>query len=180
MIYTIITLPHPLLRKKTEPVRALDKKILRFVRDLKKTLEHQSDPEGLGIAANQVGVDARIFLVKVKNKTKVFINPEIIEFSEEKVIMTEGCLSVPLLYSQIERPSKVKIKYQTVPNNGTIEQLSNEIIEEFADLTARVIQHEVDHLNGVVFLDRALQQKAKIYRLEKNKEGKDEFIEIKI
>lgn len=180
MIYKIVTLPHPLLRKKIQPVKKLDKKLLQFIKNLAGTLEKQSEPEGLGIAANQVGVDERIFLVKIKEKAKVFINPEIIEFSEEKVVMTEGCLSVPLLYSQIERPSKVKIKYQTVPSNETMEQWNNEIIEDYDGLTARVIQHEQDHLNGIVFLDHALQQKAKIFRIEKNKEGKDEFVEVKI
>lgn len=182
MIYKIVQLPHPLLRKKTETVKKLDKKILEFISDLKKTLDVQSEPEGLGLAANQVAVDARIFLVKTKDKkTKVFINPEITFFSEEKVIMTEGCLSVKDLYSEIERAAKVKIKYRTVEqlNSRTIEQLGEEITEEYEGLEARVIQHEQDHLNGVVFIDHALRQKAKIYRLEKNGEKK-EYVEVKI
>jgi peptide deformylase len=182
LVYPIITLPHPLLRKKTTPVKIVDKKLLKFIKDLKSTLVVQEDPEGLGLAANQVAVDQRIFLVKIKNKIKIFINPEIIEFSKEVTIMTEGCLSIPQLYSEIERPEKVKIKYNTIEqsNNRTIEQLGKEIIEEFEGLPARVIQHEQDHLNGVVFIDHALSQKSKIFRLEKNKEGKNEYVDIKI
>jgi peptide deformylase len=180
MVYPIITLPHPLLRTKTTAVKIVDKKLLKFIKDLKETLDTQEDPEGLGLAANQVAVNQRIFLVKIKKKTKIFINPEIIEFSEESVLMTEGCLSIPLLYSEIERPTKVKISYQTIPSNGTMEQWNNILTEEYDALTARVIQHEMDHLNGIVFLDHALSQKTKIFKLEKNKKGENEYIEIKL
>jgi peptide deformylase len=188
VIYKIVTLPHPLLRKKTTPVRVVDKKLIKFIKDLKATLDIQEDPEGLGIAANQVAVDQRIFLVKVKNKTKVFINPEIVELSKDLILMTEGCLSIPHLYSEIERPEKVKIKYHTIsidpqnPFRGNLTDLigENPIEEEYDALTARVIQHEMDHLNGIVFIDHALSQKSKIFRLEKNKEGKEEYVEIKL
>lgn len=180
MVLPIITLPHPLLRKKTTAIKKLDKKILKFINDLQETLKKATEPEGLGLAANQVGVDARIFLVNLKNKgIHVFINPEIIKFSDEEITMTEGCLSIPKLYSEIKRPKKVKVKYQTIRVQNGKEELE-EKTEEFDELDARVIQHEQDHLNGIVFLDHALRQKSPIFRLEKNKEGKDEFVEVKI
>ncbi len=183
MIYPILQLPHPILRKVLPPLTRVDKKLLNFIKNFQETLEKQVEPEGLGLSSNQVGFAYRMFLGRIgKSKIRLFINPEIIEFSPEKVIMTEGCLSIRYLYSKIERPAKVKLKYQTVENldKEGEEKLSREIIEEFSGLNARVIQHETDHINGIVFIDHALRQKMPIYRLIKHKNGEDEFVEVKI
>lgn len=198
LVYPILQLPNPILRKKLLNVSRVDKKLLEFLKNFQETLGNQKDPEGLGLSANQVGREYRIFLGRIgKSEIRLFINPEIIEFSEEKIIMTEGCLSIKNLYSKIERPAKVKLKYQTIKSwqsavgswqkkNDNLLQtadcklLTDFLIEEFSGLPARVIQHEVDHLNGVVFIDHALRQKAPIFRLVKHKDEKDEFVEVKI
>lgn len=180
----IVTLPDKILRKKVETVKKPDKNLVKFVTELKQTLKKQKEPEGIGLAANQVGRDARIFVLKKKTGAIVeFINPEILEFSPETCEMTEGCLSVPRLYSKITRPTTVKVKYFNICVNQEENRMSTalkEIVEDYEGLEARVIQHEIDHLNGIVFIDHALKQGVPIYRLVKGKEGKDEFVEIKL
>lgn len=181
MIYPILQLPNPILRKKLSPLTRVDKKLYEFLVNFQETLQKQVDPEGLGLSANQVGFEYRMFLGRIaKREIRLFINPEILEFSQEKVVMTEGCLSIKSLYSKIERPAKVKLKYSVLPSNPSISSIPSPIIEEFDNLNARVIQHEVDHLNGVVFIDHALRQKSPIFRLIKHKNGEDEFVEMKI
>ena len=109
----------------------------------------------------------------------VFVNPEIIWYSKiktegvpESKNKYEGCLSVPGLWAILKRAKIIKIKYQT--ENGTLQ------VRKFSGLTATVIQHEYDHLEGILFIDRALQQKSPIYQLEKEKEGKEYLKEIKL
>ncbi len=176
----IIQIPNPILRTKTAPIKTVDKKLLKFIKELKETLKKQHEPQGLGISANQAGADYRLFLAIVnKKKLRVFINPDIVEFSAKKSKITEGCLSVAGLYSEIERPEKIKLRYQTIEDNN-LRVLSSKAVEDFTGLTARIMQHEVDHLNGIVFIDLALRQGKPIYKLVKGKDGKDEFEEIKI
>lgn len=159
------------------PVTRADRKLLDFIKNFQETLEKQKNPEGLGLSANQIGFEYRMFLGRItKSEIRLFVNPKILEFSEETFVMTEGCLSIRSLYSKIERPAKVKLQYQTILDG----KLSEKIIENFEGLPARVIQHETDHVNGVVFIDHALRQKTQIYRLVKHKNREDEFVEVKI
>jgi peptide deformylase len=193
MVYKILQLPHPILRKKLPDLKKTDKKFLDFLKNFQETLEKQQNPEGLGLSANQVGKEYRMFLGRIgKKEIRLFINPEILEFSDERVVMTEGCLSIKNLYSKIERPKQIKLRYQSLnirenqleigvnPEGKLANRLSAEIVETFEGLPARVMQHEVDHLNGVVFIDHALRQKAPIFRLIKHKNGEDEFVEVNI
>lgn len=104
--------------------------------------------KGLGLSANQCGKNYRVFVVGFDDTNKqVFFNPEITESSEETAIDIEGCLSYNKLFMRIKRPVWIKIKYQHV--NGEVRE------NKFTGLTARIIQHEMDHMNGVTFIERA-------------------------
>jgi peptide deformylase len=138
-----------ILRKKANKVDEVDLKTVELIKDMFETMKNAS---GIGMAANQVGADKSIFITNLsgvegyeKSKPMVFINPIITERSDEKIIMEEGCLSIPDIRSDIERPKIITILYK----DTNFEDQSLE-----ADgLFARVIQHEFDHLQGILFTD---------------------------
>jgi peptide deformylase len=114
-----------------------------------------SNENGAGIAANQLGLPYRAFAIKM-NPMLVMFNPKIVNYSENKVYMEEGCLSFPGLYFKVKRPENIRIRF-TLPNG--------EILTEYYEgMTARVIQHEYDHLNGIIFTEKATR-----YHLEAGK-----------
>ena len=170
MIRKILRSGDPKLREISKPVTKIDLKILELIRDLKETLAIQKDPEGVGLAAPQIGKNLRIFVVNYKNFKKVFTNPEILKTDNSQITnhklpttkseILEGCLSLPNYYGPLKRINSVKIKY--------LNEEGKEIIEEFKDFDAQIILHEMDHLNGVLFLDRLLEQKKPLYKLEKD------------
>lgn len=167
MVQKIIQSGDNRLRKVSKPVVKIDKKIKSLIQDLKDTLAVQKDPEGVGLAAPQIGVNLRVFVVGFKKLERVVINPEIIEIKKDKTAkkkgkseILEGCLSLPHYYGPLERESVVKIKY--LDENGA------EITEEFKDFNAQIILHEIDHLNGFLFVDRLLEQKKKLYKLDRD------------
>ncbi len=105
--------------------------------------------EGIGLSANQIGLDVKVFVAKIENKFYAVFNPEIIQTSKEVITMDEGCLSVPGLFGSVERPAKVTIK--------GIDPVGKPIKIKAWGLLARVFQHEMDHLNGKLFIDKAKQ-----------------------
>ena len=117
--------------------------ILKFSLGLVKTMR---DLNGLGLAANQVGVPYRIFCVR-SDPNKVLINPRIIVLGTEQIILEEGCLTFPSLWIKIKRSRHLKVRYE-MPNQETI-------TETYTGMTARIIQHELDHLDGILFFNRA-------------------------
>jgi peptide deformylase len=138
-----------ILRKKAALVKDIDAHTIELVRDMFETMRNAS---GIGLAANQVGADKSIFIVDISvveghedAKPVIFINPLITERSEEKIVMEEGCLSIPDIRSEIERPEKVTIRYKDTDFNDQSLQAEG--------LLARVVQHEYDHLQGVLFTD---------------------------
>ena len=182
MVQKIIQSGEKKLREVSKPVLKVDKKILRLVQDLKDTLAVQKDPEGVGLAAPQIGVNLRVFAVNFKNLKRIVINPEIIAVHSIKRLhrdagkvqrkkqneILEGCLSLPHYYGPLKREDYVKVTY--LDENG------KEVIEKFKDFDAQIILHEIDHLNGVLFIDRLLEQKKKLYKLDKN----DEWEEVEL
>jgi peptide deformylase len=146
-IRPIVILPDPRLRAVSEPVGAITGEIRDLARDM---LETMYDAPGVGLAAIQVGVPKRVITMDVsKSETErhplVLINPEILWSSEEKRVYEEGCLSIPEYYEEVERPERVRFRYTN---------LDGEVVEQDADgLLATCVQHEIDHLNGVLFLD---------------------------
>ncbi len=139
-----------ILRKKTARVTEVDVKTVKLIKDMFDTMKNAP---GIGLAANQVGADKRIFIADISSvegyensKPMVFINPKIEKFSEEKNTMEEGCLSIPEIRLDIERPKQITVKFQDTE--------LNEHILDADELLARVIQHECDHLNGILFTDK--------------------------
>jgi len=143
----IIILPDKRLRSVSKPVARIGDEIRQLVADMFETMY---EAPGIGLAAIQVGVPSRVVVMDLSKREteaepKVFINPEITWSSEEKSPYEEGCLSIPEVHEDVERPGRVKIRYL---------DLDGKPHEEDAEgLFATCIQHEVDHLNGVLFID---------------------------
>src|SRR5574343_1490755 len=134
-----------ILRKKSTPVKEVDAEFGDFLHRFKKTIQNRSDCAGL--SANQVNFDYSVIGVKQPdNEVLILINPEIVRYSEETNSEHEGCLSVPGIHALVERSSTIEVKFRDIT---FMEQQ-----QEFTGFVARVIQHEVDHLNGLFFFDR--------------------------
>ena len=143
----IILLPDKRLRQVSDPVKTVDAEVRKLVADMFETMY---EAPGVGLAAIQVGEPRRIVTADTAKKDEekqpqVFINPEIVWSSEEKSSYEEGCLSIPEYYEEVERPSQVKVKFTDLDGKA------HEI--EANGLLATVLQHEIDHLNGVLFID---------------------------
>jgi peptide deformylase len=143
----ILILPDKRLRLVSEPVTKITADVRRLIDDMFETMY---DAPGVGLAAIQVGAPQRIVTIDVAKKEEpknpqVFINPELLGISEEKTIREEGCLSIPEFYDDVERPEQIRVRYLDLGGK------SQEI--EANGLLARCLQHEVDHLNGVLFID---------------------------
>jgi peptide deformylase len=143
----IIKLPDKRLRLKSEPVKRIDAGIRKLVDDLFETMY---DAPGIGLAAIQIAVPRRVVTMDLSKKEEnhepqVFINPEVTWKSDEKAKYEEGCLSIPEYYEEVERPARVKVKYLD------LEGKAREI--EASGLLATCLQHEIDHTNGVLFID---------------------------
>lgn len=134
--------PDPVLRQRSEPIETMDDEIKALADEMVETLIKRV---GYGLAAPQVGVTKRLIIVDVDDELYVVANPKIVEVSEERVMGIEGCLSIPGIETDIERAKRVRVEGLT---------LQNEVISVDAEgLLARVFQHEVDHLNGMLFID---------------------------
>jgi peptide deformylase len=170
----IVNAPHPGLRQVAKPVSRVDKKLLRLISDMAKALRAAKNPEGVGLAAPQVDVPLRLFIIRPhpKDPISVFINPEIMSYSQRlqtphsKNGIYEGCLSLPHHYSPLKRSMSITVKYQTIETPSQFEPKLIEKTEIFTGLPAHIIQHEVDHLNGILFIDRTLEQNTKLFRIK--------------
>ena len=173
MTKNIITIPSPILRQKSQEISKFSSEVLKVCEDLKTLLQQQEDPEGLGLSAPQIGLLRRIIVVKTGKTIRSFINPRIDRVSKEKTTTIEGCLSVPLYYGEVTRPKEIDIFFQ--------DEGGKKIRRHYKSLTATVTQHEIDHLNGVLFIDHVHQQNGKLYKvIGKDKEGKEKLAEVKI
>lgn len=146
-IKPIIILPDPLLREVSKPIERIDADLTRLIDDM---LETMYDAPGIGLAAVQVAVPRRLLVIDVSKEGEdkqplVFINPEIIASSDARSTYEEGCLSIPDYYAEVERPALVTVK--SLDRNG------KEQVTEADGLLATCLQHEIDHLNGTLFID---------------------------
>jgi peptide deformylase len=146
-IRPLIFLPDPQLRRVSEPVEKIDADIKRLIADMFATMY---DAPGIGLAAIQVGVPKRVVTMDLSRKEderepRVFINPEIIESSDEMNVYEEGCLSIPEIHEDVERPARVRARY--LDENGKPHEIDAD------GLLATCLQHEIDHLNGALFID---------------------------
>jgi peptide deformylase len=143
----ILILPDPRLRLVSEPVKAIDGEVQKLLEDMFETMY---DAPGIGLAAIQVGVPKRVITADLAKKEEprqpqVFINPEIVSRSEDLSIYEEGCLSIPEIHEDVERPAQVRVRY--LDRDGKPHEVDAE------GLLATCLQHEIDHLNGVLFID---------------------------
>ena len=178
----IVTAPEQVLSKKAKEFDfQKDKKTLpKLLKEMEVALLSASDPKGVGLAAPQIGKSVAIFMAKPTETAKisVFINPVILEADElekkkkKRVKKLEGCLSLPNIWGEVLRSPSVKISY--FDKSGKL------IIKKFKGFMATIVQHEIDHLNGVMFPKHVLEQKGKLYKSYKNEDGEDEFEELKI
>jgi peptide deformylase len=173
MIQKIISVKDTRLREKSKSVSEIDKKVRSVIRDLKDTLNIQTDPIGVGLAAPQIGKNLRIFAVRPKDVTSIIINPKIVfvekdktKLEEEKLM--EGCLSLPNYYGPLKRPGLIKLNY--------LNESGNKITKVFQGFDSQIIQHEIDHLEGILFIDRLIEQKKPLYELVNGEWEKVELI----
>jgi peptide deformylase len=168
----IVTVPHPTLRQVSTPVTALDKRFSRLLHDLEHSLTRHQNPPGVGLALPQIGHNLQVFATLLPDKSgrlcyRAFINPELTAASDQtttrhpgdKEDVLEGCLSVPSLYAAVARPQAVEFHFYTLTPAGKLQERT----ETFTDFPARVMQHEYDHLRGVLFTDYLLDNNTKIF-----------------
>ena len=193
----IVSAPDNALSQKAKIVKNIDKSTLNLIEEMKQTLNATHDPEGVGLAAPQIGKSLQIFVIKPtqKSKIQVFINPKIqaqnqaeqntephrndqresvrksaeIKSASKKL---EGCLSLPSIWGEVKRSQKVSVFY--------LDEKGKKHERLFTGFTATILQHEYDHLQGTLFPKRVLEQKGKLYKSIKNKKGEDEFEEMEI
>lgn len=149
-----------ILREKVQLVKNFED-IYDIVENMKKIIYQNY---AAGLAANQVGIDQQIIVIRNNDNELIpFINPKIIKSSNKLIAETEGCLSIPLVAGIVPRPKEIKIKYQDI--NG------KKHTETFYDMEARILCHEIDHLNGIVYLDRILDEKVIMYKSKEDMDG---------
>ena len=166
-IKPLIILPDPVLRMASEPVERFDASLKKFSNDM---LDTMYDAPGIGLAAIQVGEPIRMVVIDLAKEDEpqapqVFINPEIVAKSDERSTYEEGCLSIPDYYAEVERPATVKVKYFDV------EGKQHEVDAD--GLLATCLQHEIDHLDGVLFIDHISRLKREIVMRKFRKLAKD-------
>jgi peptide deformylase len=150
----IVMLGEPVLRQKAKKIHHFDASTQRLVDDLMDTL---GEAHGVGLAAPQIGVPLRAFVSNVEDKWRVLINPEIIAASDDQIEADEGCLSIPGWWGPVKRHAKVTVR--------ALNQKGKPIKVKAEELEARCFQHEIDHLDGVLFVDR-MEDRGKLYRVE--------------
>lgn len=150
MILRIVKIPDPILSEKTQNVKAVTPEILKLVKDMIDTCRKAN---GIGLAAPQIGKSIRLCIINLEHigiPPFALINPKIIKSSWKKIPMEEGCLSIPGIFGIVKRPAKVTIKAMNIEGTSTK--------FEAEGMLARVIQHELDHLDGVLFTSKMTEQ----------------------
>ncbi|MFC3206137.1 peptide deformylase [Aquamicrobium soli] len=146
-IKPLIILPDPVLRQVSKPIERVDAPLRKLADDM---LETMYDAPGIGLAAIQIGEPLRILVIDLAKEGEepaphVFINPEILEKADARSVYEEGCLSIPDYYAEVERPATVRVRY--LDRDGKMQEMEAE------GLMATCLQHEIDHLDGVLFID---------------------------
>lgn len=183
----IIQAPQSVLSSVAKPVGSIDKNIHSLIHEMTDSLLHAKDPEGVGLAAPQVGKSLQLFIIKEspKDPLSVFINPTLIipegvtlpkhtDSDDEKSqeVKLEGCLSLQDVWGIVHRYPEVELRY--MDEDGKHHK------KHFEGFFATIIQHEYDHLQGILFPRRVLEQKGQLYKSIKNKKGEIEFEEVSL
>ena len=180
---SIVHIPKPVLSTPAKRITSFDKKLQEIVADMTSTLLSARNPKGVGLAAPQVGLSLQLFIIhpSTKDPISVFINPEIIHMEKNPPKADqpragsehlEGCLSIPNIWGDVKRAPALTLRYQDV--QGKHHE------ETFTGFPAVIIQHEYDHIHGVLFTQRVLEQKNKLYQNAKDEQGKEILEEISI
>ncbi len=178
---TIIHVPHTVLITPTKPVGVVDKKIKQLIAEMKAALIAADNPKGVGLAATQIGESLRIFVMRPAEKDELttYINPKITGASKETVrgipgsdSRVEGCLSIPNIWGIVRRHKRVTLSFTT--EDGKLYE------KKFTGFRAIIIQHEVDHLDGILFTQRAIEQKEPLYKPVVDAKGKEVLEQIEI
>ena len=190
----IVTEPDPRLKIQTKPVKKINITLINTLSEMIKLTKTFKEPEGVGLAATQVGLTERFFVARLHESKKIppsepsqrknrwanyqkefmaVINPKILSYSKRTKSYFEGCLSIPDVWGQVRRHTNIKVSFQDIKGNRIIKTLTG--------IPAWIFQHEVDHLDGMLFVQRVLQQKGQFYKFTgKDKTGTDIFEEITI
>lgn len=179
----IITIPHPTLREVAQEVKTVDKKLVQFIAEMEETLAATVKPKGVGLAAPQVDRLKRIFTLNLDRNEKQdslrsLINPVIVQHSaaqnfgpDKEDPYLEGCLSIPGIYGPVPRWEWIEVEFQVIDSDKLVTKN-----EAFSDFAARVVQHEMDHLDGILFTDYSLEFDLPLY-VENKKTKKMEEID---
>ncbi len=178
MMKAIVTVPKGVLSTPAKPVTVFDHKLKQIIAAMKATLIATKNPKGVGLAAPQIGEPLRLFLTRPTEKSAVraFINPEIVRATgetdgvPERENKLEGCLSIPAIWGRVKRAQTLTLRFQ--------DETGKKHEQEFSGFMATIIQHETDHVNGILFTRRVLEQKGKLYQTTTNDEGKEVLEEI--
>ncbi len=166
----LLYVPHPLLRQQAKKINSVGDEELNIAKKMKEIMLRAP---GVGLAANQIGILKQIvtiFFIDQETKKEIqynLFNPEIISYSNEKIIMEEGCLSLPEQFAEIERPKKISLKY--------LDDKNKIIVRDVEGVEARILQHEIDHLSGKLFVDylSLLKRNIMIKKVKKYLKNKD-------
>ena len=142
-VYKVVLMGDPVLREKAKPVKEINDSIIRLLDNMRDTLHEY---EGVGLAAPQIGISKRVIVVETDDEYYELINPEIVK-EEGRMMAIEGCLSIPQLTGKVKRAARVTVK--------GLNREGEEVTIEADGILARAFQHEIDHLDGILFVDRA-------------------------
>lgn len=170
----IISVPDKILRTKSVKIDRINHDVQKKIEELVDTIISARNPEGVGLSFPQIGYNLRGFVTYLEKKVKIYLNPIILDQSEEKTLggtperpTLEGCLSIPWLYGPVWRPKKIKI--QALDEHGI------EFVKTLSSFPARLAMHEYDHLEGVLFTDYTIKDNLPLYLLNHEQ---DKFVEI--
>lgn len=169
----VVKAPDPRLKIQTKPVKKINPALKSTLKEMIRLTKTFKDPEGVGLASTQVGLEESFFVAKDNDKFICVINPKIVSVGKRTKTYFEGCLSVPAMWGEVKRAINIKVSYQT-PEGKTV-------VKPLKGVLAWIFQHETDHLNGILFSNRVLEQKGKFYKFTgKDNTGADVFQEVTI
>jgi len=173
----VVKAPDPRLKIQTKSVKKINPALLKTLKEMVTLTKTFKDPEGVGLASTQVGLEEAFFVAKTgKSNTNTFdyfINPKILFFGKRTKKYFEGCLSIPNMWGEVKRYLTIKVSYQ--------DETGKTINKSLTGVLAWIFQHEVDHLNGTLFPERVLKQEGRFFKFTgKDKAGTDMFEEITI
>lgn len=169
----LVKAPDARLRIKTKPVKKINPSLLKTLADMVKLTKTFKNPEGVGLASTQVGLEESFFVAKNIKKFMMVFNPKILSSSKKTKSYFEGCLSIPTIWGEVNRHTSIKVSY--------LDEKGQTVTRALSGVLAWIFQHEIDHLNGILFADRVLQQKGKFYKFTgQDQTGSDTFEEVSL